>query len=163
MRLGMVKVMAVSAFGLMLACSAAQQTQKQKAQVLFICEHGNVKSLMAASYFNRLAQERGLAYRAVPRGTAPNSKAVPPAIVNGLRSDGVDVSSFHPSVLTSSDITRSSLVIAIGVELPTNAQSLVGTKLETWNDVPPATIDFFEASKSLKAHVAKLIEELEKE
>jgi hypothetical protein len=47
--------------------------------------------------------------------------------------------------------------------LPTNAQSLMGTKLETWSDVPPATIDFFQASKSLKAHVAKLVEELEKE
>jgi hypothetical protein len=29
--------------------------QKHDAQVLFVCEHGNVKSLMAASYFNKLA------------------------------------------------------------------------------------------------------------
>jgi len=29
-------------------------------QVLFVCEHGNVKSLMASSYFNQLARERHL-------------------------------------------------------------------------------------------------------
>ena len=118
---------------------------------------------MAASYFNRLAQQRGLRYRAVPRGTAPNSTAVPPAIVTGLLSDGVDVSSFHPSKLKTPDITQSARVITIGVELPTDAQSIVGTKLERWNDVPAASIDYFEASKSLKAHVAMLVEKLTKE
>ena len=141
MRLVMVKVTVIALFGLILACSAAQQTQEQKAQVLFICEHGNVKSLMAASYFNRLAQQRGLRYRAVPRGTAPNSTAVPPAILTGLLGDGVDVTSFHPSQLKIPDITQSARVITIGVELPADAQAIAGPKLEQWNDVPAASID----------------------
>lgn len=55
MRLAIVPFTAISAFGVLLTCNAAQQTEKQDAQVLFICEHGTVKSLMAASYFNRLA------------------------------------------------------------------------------------------------------------
>src|SRR6185295_11953988 len=66
------------------------------AQVLFVCEHGNVKSLMAASYFNQLAHERRLPYRAVSRGSAPDSTTVPPAIIDGLRKDVIDVASFHP-------------------------------------------------------------------
>jgi arsenate reductase (thioredoxin) len=152
----------VSVFGLVLACST-QQMERQHAQVLFICEHGNVKSLMAASYFNRLAQERGLPYRAVPRGTAPNATTVPPAIIANLRKDGIDVSSFHPSGLSNSDLDRSARVITIGVELPKEAQSLVRTRLEKWNDVPAATIDYSEANKSLKAHLAKLVDELAKE
>lgn len=162
MRMMMLKMAVFAAFGLLLPCSA-QQSGKQNAQVLFICEHGNVKSLLAASYFNQLAQERGLPYRAIPRGTAPNSTAVPPAIVNGLRSDGIDVSVFHPSGLSASDIDRSVRVIAIGVELPKESQNLAQPKLEIWNDVPAASIDYSETSKSLKAHVAKLVHELAKE
>jgi len=161
MRMMMVKMAVFAVFGL-LPCSA-QQSGRQNAQVLFICEHGNVKSLLAASYFNQLAQKRGLPYRAIPRGTAPNSTAVPPAIVNGLRSDGIDVSVFHPSGLSTSDIDRSVRVIAIGVELPKESQNLAQPKLEIWNDVPAASIDYSETSKSLKAHVAKLIYELAKE
>jgi len=162
MRMMMVKVTVVAVFGLLLSCSA-QEIGKQNAQVLFICEHGNVKSLLAASYFNQLAQERGLPYRAIPRGTAPNTTAVPPAIVNGLRSDGIEVTVFQPTKLIASDVDRSARVIAIGVELPKDAQSLARTKLEIWNDVPAASIDYSETSKSLKAHVAKLVHELARE
>jgi protein-tyrosine-phosphatase len=161
-RLALINTAVVSLFALALTFAGAQQITKQDTQVLFICEHGNVKSLMAVSYFNQLSQERGLAYRAVPRGTDPNSTTVPPAIINGLRADGVDVSSFHPSRLTSSDIARSARVITIGIELPRDARNQAQTRLEEWNDVPPATVDFLRARESIKAHVAKLLEELTK-
>lgn len=160
MRLSLVTITAIFVFWLTVAYSAAQQVSNRKTQVLFICEHGNVKSLMAAAYFNRLAQERGLQYRAVPRGPAPNSTTVPPTILNGLRSDGIDVSSFHPSELRISDIDQSARVITMGIELPKDARSVAQNKLEDWNDVPPATIDYFAARESLKAHITKLVEEL---
>jgi len=38
--------------------------------IVFVCEHGSAKSLAAASFFERLAKERGMAIRAVSRGTA---------------------------------------------------------------------------------------------
>ena len=66
-------------------------------QVVFVCEHGNVKSLMAASYFNQLAASRGLRLRAISRGSAPDSNSVPAPIVAGLHTDGVDVSDFRPA------------------------------------------------------------------
>src|SRR4051812_39669621 len=66
----------------------------RQATVLFVCEHGNVKSLMAASYFNQIARERGLHAHAVARGTAPDSDSVPPVIADGLRGDGLDTSGF---------------------------------------------------------------------
>src|SRR5215813_9354941 len=37
--------------------------------VVFVCEHGAAKSVIATAYFNKLAAERGLAYRATFRGT----------------------------------------------------------------------------------------------
>ena len=34
--------------------------------VVFVCEHGNAKSLIASEWFNRLARARGLKARAAP-------------------------------------------------------------------------------------------------
>lgn len=39
------------------ACAAsAERGEQPELQVLFVCEHGNVKSLMAAAYFNQMAR-----------------------------------------------------------------------------------------------------------
>src|SRR5215468_10992232 len=41
--------------------------------VVFICEHGAAKSVIASEYFNKLAAERGLAVRAIARGAVPQA------------------------------------------------------------------------------------------
>jgi len=128
--------------------------------VLFVCEHGNVKSLMAASYFNQLARERRLPFRAVSRGSAPNSTTVPPAIIQGLHGDGFDVSSFRPSAVRASDVSASQRVITIGTALPTDAHGTPQTNIEEWNDVPPASVDYAATRESLKGHIKKLVEQL---
>ncbi|RZU41481.1 protein-tyrosine-phosphatase [Edaphobacter modestus] len=131
--------------------------------MLFVCEHGNVKSLMAASYFNQLAQELRLPFRAVSRGIAPDSTTVPPAIIQGLRADGFDVSSFHPSAVTSSDVSASQRVITIGTVLPVDAQlASAQPKIEQWNDVPPASVGYGATRDSLKRHIKELVEQLDK-
>ena len=137
--------------------SAAAQDAKRK--VVFVCEHGSVKSLMAAAYFNRLAAERDLPFRAVARGVAPDSTTVPKPIVAGLHEDGVDVSGFHPSRIAAADVVDAARVVAIGTELP--AQTSAGAPpVERWNDVPPATTSYDAARRSLKAHVAELLDRL---
>ena len=140
-----------------LTAAAAEQTTAQ--QVVFVCEHGNVKSLMATSYFNQLAAQRGLPFRAVSRGVAPDSTTVPKPIVAGLHADGVDVSDFHPSKFAVADVVDAARVIAIGTELPadTGAGRL---RVERWNDVPPASTSYDAARSSLKAHVAELLDRL---
>ena len=139
--------------------ASKDQTGIHTSQVLFVCEHGNVKSLMAASYFNQLAQERGLPFRAVPRGSAPNSTTVPPEIVQDLRNDGFDVSTFHPSLVSASDVSASERVITIGTSMPPGTERVQIT-LEQWNDVPPASTDYGASRDSLKRHVKDLVEQL---
>jgi arsenate reductase (thioredoxin) len=71
-RLSPIRIVAISAFVLTLGCSLSKgPVQTHDSQVLFVCEHGNVKSLMAASYFNQLARERRLPFQAVSRGSPP--------------------------------------------------------------------------------------------
>lgn len=140
--------------------SGAQRPQNDSSQILFVCEHGNVKSVMAMSYFNRLAQQRGLSFRAIARGTSPNSREVPPTIADGLRADGFDVDGFHPTALSRPDLDSSRKVITIGVNLPDQFET-AGVVPEVWNDVPAATVDFKAARDSLKEHVTKLLDQLE--
>ena len=161
MRLSLIRIITISAVTLTLGCSVSETyAQPHDSQVLFVCEHGNVKSLMAASYFNQLAQERRLPFRAVSRGIAPDSTTVPLTIIQGLRGDGFDVSSFHPSAVRVSDISASQRVITIGTALPTDAKAAAQPKIEQWNDVPPASVDYAAARDSLKSHIKKLVEQL---
>ena len=52
-----------------------QPSTRDKA-VVFVCEHGAAKSVVATAYFNTLAAERGLPFRATFRGTAPPGQPV---------------------------------------------------------------------------------------
>lgn len=128
-------------------------------KVVFVCEHGNVKSLMAASYFNQLAAQRGLPFRAVSRGVAPDSTTVPMPIVAGLHADGVDVRDFHPAKIVAADVDEAVRVIPISAELPAGLQ-VDPQRVERWSDVPAASVSYDGARESLKAHVAALLDRL---
>ncbi len=133
--------------------------EQPPALVVFVCEHGNVKSLMAASYFNELAKKRDLPFRSVSRGVTPDSTTVPPVIATALLSEGFDVGDFHPSAVSTSEVSTAARVITIGAALPAAADA-DASKVEQWDDVPPATTNYAASSKSLKAHVSDLAERL---
>jgi arsenate reductase (thioredoxin) len=159
--LSVFRIVAVSAALVVAGSASAQESLgAHDKQVLFVCQHGNVKSLMAMSYFNRLAQERGLPYRAVSRGTAPDSTTVPRKIIEGLKADGFDVAGFHPVAVKAADVSASRRVVTIGVTLPADAEASQ-SKMEKWDDVPPA-VDFSVTRDSLMSHVKKLVDQLAK-
>lgn len=127
--------------------------------IVFVCEHGNVKSLMAASYFNRLAEERGLAVRAVARGTAPDSTEVPAPIQAGLRTDGLDASAFRPEKLSQQDLSGARRVVWINTALPPELDLGV-TASDSWTNVPPASVDFQAARRALLDNLDALLRDL---
>src|SRR5262249_13106961 len=113
----------LASIGLMLGVFATwcQAAEAAPPQVLFVCEHGNVKSLMAASYFNERAARPPLPFRAISRGLAPDSTSVPDAIRSGLHTDGFDVGDFRPAAVTADDVAASLEVVTIGTDLPADA------------------------------------------
>ncbi len=149
-------VVALLALGCGMAAAAADTAARQ---VVFVCEHGNVKSLMAASYFNQLARQQHLPFHAISRGAAPDSTTVPQPIVAGLRADGVDVSGFRPVKLGQPDLADAAYVVMIGIDLPAGLQARE-SRLERWENVPPASTDYPAARAALHAHVADLIARL---
>ncbi|MGZ3184135.1 MAG: arsenate reductase/protein-tyrosine-phosphatase family protein [Telluria sp.] len=134
------------------AMAGAEPAGAPPAAVVFVCEHGNVKSLMAASYFNQLAQARSLPFAAVARGTAPDSDRVPPAIVAGLRRQGVEVAGYVPRKLAAQDLAGAARVVTIGLPRP-----LAGAGILAWDDVPPASTEFEASSAALKTRVEELL------
>lgn len=128
--------------------------------VVFVCEHGSAKSLVAASFFDRLARERGIAARAVSRGTAPDA-AVPTAVVDALRSDGFDVAAFKPRLLEDADVAAADRVVAIGVDLgEVGANARAG--VIRWDDIPPFSASYPKSREALLSHIGSLLEELER-
>ena len=71
--------------------------------VLFVCEHGSAKSVVAAAHFNRLAAAEGVAARAISRGTDPDAELAP-AARSGLERDGLPTSEIVPRALEQGDL-----------------------------------------------------------
>jgi arsenate reductase (thioredoxin) len=126
--------------------------------IVMVCEHGSVKSLMAASMFNRRAKQRGLPFHAVARGVNPDA-TVPAPIAEALERDGFNVSQFVPTLATSEDLTNARRIVAIGVDLPTIAPA-ASTTASRWDDVPAASLDYEAARASIEKHIELLLDEL---
>src|SRR3954469_19450885 len=116
------------------ALMAAPQTTKSPStepMIVFVCEHGAAKSVIATAYFNKLAAERGLPYRATFRGTNPQ-EALSVKAVEGLKADGVPIPDGKPTAIGASDIEKATHIFAIGCTLPSAAVS--SGKSQDWSD-----------------------------
>lgn len=127
--------------------------------VLFVCEHGAAKSVVAAAHFNKLAAERGLPFRAVSRGTAPDS-TVPARISDGLKSQGLIVpAGFSPVLVTSEDVKAAGRVVTFDVTLPIATDA---SRLNQWDSLPGFSDGYGPASAAIAAKVDALLRELER-
>ena len=126
--------------------------------VVFVCEHGAAKSVIATAYFNKLAAERGLPYRATFRGTSPQ-EALSVRAVAGLKADGIAIPQGAPTAIGDSDITSATHIFAIGCALPAAARS--SGKAQDWSDVPDD--QGYEAQRdAIVRHVKELLDQLQR-
>ena len=129
------------------------------APVVFVCDHGSVKSLMAASLFDQAAARRGLRVRALSRGVNPDA-AVPPAIATAMGQDGFNVANFRPQALSDRDVAGAVRVVAIGVDLSEH-DGQVRAPIASWNGVPPASVDYARARDDLARRIEALLDEMQ--
>jgi protein-tyrosine-phosphatase len=126
--------------------------------VVFVCEHGAAKSVIATAYFNKLAAERGLPYRATFRGTSPQ-EALSVRAVAGLKADGVAIPPGAPTAIGDADITGATHIFAIGCALPAAAVS--SGKSKDWADVPDD--QGYEAQRdAIVRHIKELLDDLQR-
>src|SRR5215510_12306168 len=126
--------------------------------VIFVCEHGAAKSVIATAYFNQLATERGLPYRATFRGTTPQDDLSVRA-VEGLRADGLAIPSGKPAAISEADVTGATHIFAIGCTLTSVAKA--SGKASDWSDVPDDQ-GYGPMRDAIVRHVTALLDDLQK-
>lgn len=152
-------IVALSLNALLLSAAAiAQRSQSSGTSIVFVCEHGAAKSVIATAYFNKLAAERGLSARATFRGTTPQD-ALSVRTVEGLRADGVAIPSGRPTAISDSDVSNASYVFTIGCALPDRIR--LSGKADDWSDVPDDR-GYAAMRDAIVRHVNELLDRLQR-
>lgn len=140
------------------ACAAVRPTPQATRRVLFVCEHGSVKSPIAREHFRRIAAQRGLAVRAVSRGINPHED-VSAALAAALANDGIDPRCDPLTRLTRTDLSEADVVATFNPIPEMLTQGLI-LDLRTWFDVPGMNDSYGAARPVLLAHLEALASEL---
>jgi arsenate reductase len=127
--------------------------------VVFVCQHGAAKSVIAAAYFNKLAAERGLRYRATFRGVDPQAD-LSERVVERLHADGIVVPTSKPTPLADGDVDHATHIFAIGCALPDKAR--LSGKAADWSDVPEDR-GYAAMRDAIVRHVTQVLDDLQKE
>lgn len=130
--------------------------QEEPTNVVFVCQYGYAKSLVASSHFERMAEERGIPVRVTARGITPN-ESVPEPLVASLSGDGFEVASYRPQALGTDDLADADYVVSFGNDVP---ESPGASRLD-WGEVSALSEDYPKARGEIVAHLSELLDELE--
>ena len=126
--------------------------------VLFICEHGTVRSLLAKLLFEEYAKEVGLTMVAVSRGTAIDS-AVAPWMTRSLASDGFLIGTWHPQRLAATDLAHARHVVSFDV--PTAVSASTHAPREQWDGFPSVSANYAAGRNTIAVRVRHLVDSLQ--
>jgi len=124
--------------------------------ILFVCQHGAAKSVVAAALCRRLARDAGLALDAVARGTEPDP-ALAPAAAAGLLAEGIDLGDERPQAVSGADVRSAWRVVSFGPDVP--GTEAPGVAVERWADVPAVSEGYRAARDAIAGHLRALIAE----
>jgi arsenate reductase (thioredoxin) len=127
-------------------------------RVLFVCLHNAGRSQISEALFNRAAAGR---HEARSAGTEP-AEELHPAVVEGLREHGIDVSGRVPRELQRSDAEWADLVVTMGCG--DSCPYIPGKRYLDW-DLPDPAGRPLEAVRPIRdeieRRVSSLVEELD--
>jgi protein-tyrosine-phosphatase len=125
-------------------------------KIVFVCEHGAAKSILAAAYFNKMAREKNLSLTAIARGTHPDAELSPKTIA-GLREDGLTPIESIPTKLSLADVESVQRIVSF-CELP--EEYYQEAIVEQWGGVPPVSEDYEKARDVIVQRLQKLMSDL---
>ena len=127
----------------------------EKPNIIFVCEHGAAKSIVAASYFNRIAHETGIQLHAVARGLEPDLGSST-AAVTGLLKDGLSPTELTPQKLLPAELETARRVVTF-CDLPEEYRDK--SVLEYWENMPPVSAGYERARDSIVAKIKGMMKE----
>jgi arsenate reductase len=139
--------------------AAVKPSATKPRTIVFVCPFGSAKSVVAARFFNRMAADRGLPYRAVARGLTPEA-TIPRYVREPIRADGFEIGAAEKPVrLTTAEVKTASTVVCIMCELP-RAQAAAARESIEWSDVPDVDAGYGPARDKIVAHLNELVGKL---
>jgi arsenate reductase (thioredoxin) len=128
--------------------------------VVFVCQHGAAKSVLAAALLERLAAEQGMPLRALARGTEPEPQ-IAAAVAAGLLAQGIDVGAWQPRPVTPGDLAGAWRVVSFGPDL--SQLHPAGTPVQFWSDVPAVADGLQAAQAAIADRLSTLLQDLPKQ
>lgn len=126
--------------------------------VLFVCQHGAAKSVIAARHLAELAHGRGLTVDADAAGVEPD-EVIPSHVIAGLRGDGVDDQETPPQAVTRELLENAQIVVSFGCDLSGLAED--SGRIVQWNDVPAVSDGYDTARTAIVNRLHALLDEAE--
>jgi len=139
--------------GFIVSTASFAQTKK----IVFVCEHGSAKSIIAVSYFNKIAKEKNLSWEAVSRGTTPDAE-ISAKTKKLLTDDHMPIPQVKPQAITQKDIDEANQVILF-FPLPENIEGR--DNLDYWLGIDTVNGDFQKLRDDILAKLLPLIDSLE--
>jgi len=124
--------------------------------ILFVCEHGAAKSILAAAFFNKLARESDLGMTVIARGPHPDVE-LSSKTVSGLREEGLTPTESIPVRLTCEEMESAQRVVSFCTLPEEYGHKVV---VEYWHDVPPFSEDYERSRDVIIEHLKELIKTL---
>ena len=125
--------------------------------VLFVCQHGAAKSVLASELLAQHAAALDLPLTARSAGVEPDA-TVSDRLIELFPERAWELAGRQPRRVTGEDIRDASITITFNVppgELPAPPAELL-----TWDDVPPVSDDPIAARATVERHIEALLERL---
>lgn len=145
-------IAATAGFALTAGCSTLPNSQPKT--VLFICEFGTAKSVIARELFRRRAISRGIAVSAFSRGLVIEDH-ITPELRQRLAADGINPYSEPFKVLQPQDWRRASVIVAFN-PLP---DTVPESKVRDWTDTPSVVSQYAAARAVMDRKIEALLDE----
>jgi len=128
--------------------------------LVFVCNYGFDKSVIAASYFNEVMKNKRLHYKAISRAAEANlheTNSIPTAILTDILSTGLTLQTTNVTTLSETEVNSAYKIICLDKPL----ENLKDHKnLIFWKDIPPLKAGIDKTTSIIKEKVDKLVKEI---
>jgi protein-tyrosine-phosphatase len=141
------------------AACAGGRPRRDPPSVVFVCQKGSVKSVIAATHFAARARARGMSVDVRARAVMPVAELAP-ATIAGLAADGLTPIERIPVQVTPDDLAHATRTIAFEPLPSSLAQA--SRRIDIW-DVPPVSNGYEAARDEMVRRSDQLLDELARE
>jgi protein-tyrosine-phosphatase len=147
----------VASSALVLASGCATLPKAQRETVLFICEFGTAKSVIARELFRRRAANRSIDVAAISRGLVIEDH-ITPELRQNLTADGINPNAEPFQMLQPADWQRAKVIVAFN-PLPAVVPK---SNVRDWTDVPSVVSEYPAARAAMDQRIEALLDEFQR-